>query len=429
MSHWKEYKLGEITDINKKSVGKGYSFEIIEYVDTSSVTENKFDNPQIIPLVEAPSRAKRLVDEGDTIISTVRPIQKHYGFIKNSKPNTVVSTGFAVVSPKKIDPKFLYYFLTQEEITVYLNTLAESGTTTFPAFRPEELAKLTIWAPESIEEQTAIASILSSLDQKIELNNAINRNLEALAQALFKQWFVEFEFPVDQNGNFSPLTGEMSEGQRGYKSSGGEMVESELGMIPKGWRVGKLGDILTVKGGTTPSTKEPKYWEGNLHWTSPRDLSTLEFPVLLNTDKKITEEGLKQISSGLLPKGTLLLSSRAPIGYLAITEIETAINQGYIAINCKQPYSNLFMLYWLRQYMESVIARANGSTFLEISKSNFKEIDVIIPSETIHNQFIEVVNQLFKQLVLFQRENNKLSSLRDTLLPKLISGELEVKDV
>ncbi|MDY0253396.1 MAG: restriction endonuclease subunit S [Tenuifilaceae bacterium] len=429
MSHWKEYKLGEIADINKKSVGKGYSFEIIEYVDTSSVTENKFDNPQIIPLVEAPSRAKRLVDEGDTIISTVRPIQKHYGFIKNSKPNTVVSTGFAVVSPKKIDPKFLYYFLTQEEITIYLNTLAESGTTTFPAFRPEELAKLTIWAPESIEEQTAIASILSSLDQKIELNNAINRNLEALAQALFKQWFVEFEFPVDQNGNFSPLTGEMSEGQRGYKSSGGEMVESELGMIPKGWRVGKLGDILTVKGGTTPSTKEPKYWEGNLHWTSPRDLSTLEFPVLLNTDKKITEEGLKQISSGLLPKGTLLLSSRAPIGYLAITEIETAINQGYIAINCKQPYSNLFMLYWLRQYMESVIARANGSTFLEISKSNFKEIDVIIPSETIHNQFIEVVNQLFKQLVLFQRENNKLSSLRDTLLPKLISGELEVKNV
>jgi len=111
------------------------------------------------------------------------------------------------------------------------------------------------------------------------------------------------------------------------------------------------------------------------YWTSPRDLSTLSFPVLLDTEKKITKEGLKKISSGLLPKGTLLLSSRAPIGYLAVTEIPVAINQGYIAIDCSKGYSNLFMLYWLKANMNILIQNANGSTFLENSKSVFRNID------------------------------------------------------
>jgi len=142
----------------------------------------------------------------------------------------------------------------------------------------------------------------------------------------------------------------------------------------------------------------------------------------------LTQEGLRKVSSGLLPLGTLLLSSRAPIGYLAITEIETAINQGYIAINCINNYSNLFMLYWLRQNMDAVIARANGSTFLEISKSNFKEIDILIPLNQIHDQFIGAVNSMFQILVSNQKETVKLEKLRDTLLPKLISGELTVNE-
>jgi type I restriction enzyme S subunit len=165
----------------------------------------------------------------------------------------------------------------------------------------------------------------------------------------------------------------------------------------------------------------------NIFWTSPRDLSGLKFPVLLTTEKKITIEGLKKVSSGLLPKGTLLLSSRAPIGYLAITEIETAINQGYIAINCKNGFTNLFMLYWLKHNMDLVIERANGSTFLEISKSNFKEIKIVKPDLNTLKQFLIQAEPLFNFLISNEKENQELTNLRNTLLPKLISGELDVK--
>lgn len=139
------------------------------------------------------------------------------------------------------------------------------------------------------------------------------------------------------------------------------MVESELGMIPEGWEVGILDDILEVKCGTTSSTKDNTFWNGSFHWTSPRDFSNLQFPLLINTDKKVTEKGLKKISLGLLPIGTLLLSSRAPIAYLAI-------NQGYIAINGKKDYSNIYILYWLKQNMNSVIEEPMDLLFWRFRK-------------------------------------------------------------
>lgn len=310
---------------------------------------------------------------------------------------------------KKVDPGYFYYLLKTLDFT-QLN----SGSAV-PSLNRNFIHPFVVSIPESIKTQTAIAEILSSLDDKIELNNNINKELEKLAQTLFKQWFIEFEFP-DENGE-------------PYQSSGGEMIESELGMIPKDWEIGILDDILEVKGGTTPSTKDASFWDGIYHWTSPRDLSNLEFPLLIDTDKKITAKGLKKISSGLLPKGTLLLSSRAPIGYLAITEIETAINQGYIAINGKKEFSNIFILYWLKVNMHLVIERANGSTFLEISKTNFKQINCIIPDSTILHQYINQANATFEVMRNNLLENQELSTLRDTLLPKLISGELNVKDL
>ena len=310
---------------------------------------------------------------------------------------------------KKVDPGYFYYLLKTLDFT-QLN----SGSAV-PSLNRNFIHPFVVSIPESIKTQTAIAEILSSLDDKIELNNNINKELENLAQTLFKQWFIDFEFP---NENGEP-----------YQSSGGEMVESEQGMIPKDWEIGILDDILEVKGGTTPSTKDASFWDGIYHWTSPRDLSNLEFPLLIDTDKKITAKGLKKISSGLLPKGTLLLSSRAPIGYLAITEIETAINQGYIAINGKKEFSNIFILYWLKVNMHLVIERANGSTFLEISKTNFKQINCIIPDSTILHQYINQANATFEVMRNNLLENQELSTLRDTLLPKLISGELNVKDL
>ncbi|MDP1624726.1 MAG: restriction endonuclease subunit S [bacterium] len=425
---WKKYKLGELIEINAQSITANFPFDEIEYIDTASVTNNKFESVQKIKLSEAPSRAKRIVRDGDVILSTVRPIQRHFGFIRNPKPYTIASTGFAVLTPKKIFPEFLYYYLSQDSITYYLNGIAETTTTTFPAFRPDTLEDLEIEIPDDIETQRRIADILSALDEKIELNRQTNATLESIAQAIFREWFVEFNFPdpdeTDPKGlsrDHAPLQAKES-GKNGSRQAGQTFRVSG---IPQGWRVGKLGDVIEIKGGTTPSTKEEKYWNGEYYWATPKDLSNLSSPILLDTERKITKEGVSQIGSGILPKGTLLLSSRAPIGYLAISNVPISINQGFIAINAKE-LSNLFMLHWLKENMETIISRANGSTFLEISKTSFKDIELVIPDVQTATRFEEIVSPIFEQINNNEQQSATLAAVRDALLPKLMSGEIEV---
>jgi type I restriction enzyme S subunit len=182
-------------------------------------------------------------------------------------------------------------------------------------------------------------------------------------------------------------------------------------------------------GGSTPSTKEPIYWqEGTIPWATPKDLASLSSPVLLKTERSITEAGLQQISSGLLPKGTVLLSSRAPIGYLAIAEMPVAINQGFIAIICNERISNHYVLQWLKQNMSIILGRANGTTFLEICKANFRPIPILLPPSNVLKQFNCTVEGLYQALVNNLAQNHTLSTLRDALLPKLISGQIRVKE-
>lgn len=291
------------------------------------------------------------------------------------------------------------------------------------------IESLSVSAPP-IQEQRAIAHILGTLDDKIELNRKQNETLEAMARALFKAWFVDFE-PVR-----AKLEGRWQRGQslpglpaHLYDLFPDRLVESELGEIPEGWRHSTIGEEVTVCGGSTPSTKETGFWDGGHHcWATPKDLSALKFPVLLDTDRKITHAGLGKISSGLLPVGTVLLSSRAPIGYLAIAEVPTAINQGFIAMKCDGVLPNVFVLAWCRESMDAIVGNANGSTFQEISKSNFRPIPVVVPSEPALNSYRAAADSLYRQMAENERESRTLAQLRDTLLPKLISGELRVPD-
>jgi len=252
----------------------------------------------------------------------------------------------------------------------------------------------------------------------------MSETLEAMARALFKAWFVDFE----------PVRAKM-EGRAPYLPADlwqlfpDRLDESELGEIPEGWRHSTIGEEVTVCGGSTPSTKESRFWEGGQHcWATPKDLSALNFPVLLGTDRKITDAGLTKISSGLLPVGTVLLSSRAPIGYLAIAEVPTAINQGFIAMKCNGALPNVFVLLWCRESMDAIVGNANGSTFQEISKSNFRPLRVVVPSAPVLALFTNSVSPLYRQLVKNERESRTLAQLRDTLLPKLVSGELRIAD-
>jgi type I restriction enzyme M protein len=207
------------------------------------------------------------------------------------------------------------------------------------------------------------------------------------------------------------------------------LVDSELGEIPEGWEVKPIGDMAEVLGGSTPKTERAEYWEGGTHHrVTPKDLSGLSMPVLLDTERKIADAGLAQISSGLLPKGSVLLSSRAPIGYLAIAEIRVAVNQGFIAMKPRPGKSNLFLLRWASAAHDEIVSRANGSTFLEISKASFRPIRMVAPTAAVMQAFDRVSRPMYLKVVEHERESRSLAALRDTLLPKLISGELRVKD-
>lgn len=325
----------------------------------------------------------------------------------------------------KADSLFLYYYFNSPPGLHRLDTIrrhvAVAGIT------GTDLSKLSVRVPP-LPEQRAIAHILGTLDDKIELKRRMNEILEEMARALFKSWFVDFD-PVRAKMEGLWHRGESLPGLPAdlYDLFPDRLVSSELGEIPEGWGVKTLGDVVEAVGGTTPSTKVPEYWDGGTHcWATPKDLSSLSVPTLLNTERKITDAGLDRIGSGLLPKGTVLLSSRAPIGYLAISEVPVAINQGFIAMPPIETISNLFLLRWCSYFHQQIINYANGSTFLEISKRDFRLIPMTMPGETVINAFDRNTRPLYERIVSNERMSRALAAQRDALLPKLVSGELRL---
>jgi len=324
-----------------------------------------------------------------------------------------LNTTLYVESFKGNDPRFIYYFLQMIDYQKYSDKAA------VPGVNRNHLHTAQVLLP-SIDDQIQIASVLKSFDDKIALLRETNTTLEAIVQALFKSWFVDFD-PVRAKAEGRDPEGVPPEVADLFPN---EFADSELGVIPKAWKIDCFAGIAEILGGSTPSTKEPSYWEGGVHpWVTPKDLSGMDTPVLLDTERKVTDAGLGKISSGLLPAGVLLLSSRAPIGYLAIAEIPVAINQGFIVMKPKNGMSNLFLLNLVRQRMNDIKSHANGSTFMEISKSAFRPIQVVSPPPFVIKAFDDIARIHYDRLVLNQKQISVLTELRDTTLPRLMSGK------
>jgi restriction endonuclease S subunit len=275
--------------------------------------------------------------------------------------------------------------------------------------------------PPFTRTREGIVEVLERIEGKIELNRRMNATLEAMARAMFQSWFVDFDPVWAKLGGRQPFGLDPASAALFPES----FDSSVVGQIPNGWSIKPVGEVVDCVGGGTPSTAEPIYWEGGTHhWTTPKDFSSLQAPVLLDTDRKLTGAGIAKISSGLLPAGTLLLSSRAPVGYLAITAMPVAINQGFIALKCNGFASNIFMLNWCQANIAEIKSRATGTTFAEISKQNFRPIPVVLPPIELMVAFTAKAAPLYSQITANLHQSQALANMRDTLLPKLPSGEL-----
>lgn len=276
----------------------------------------------------------------------------------------------------------------------------------------------------SINEQCAIAGVLGALDDKIEQNRRTARALEQLARAIFRAWFVDFE-PVKAKAAGASAFPSMP--QHVFDALPTRFIDSDIGPVPEGWEVRAIGDVVTTKGGGTPSTKSPHYWDGGQHcWATPKDMSRLSHPVLLDTERRITDAGVNSISSDILPVGTVLMSSRAPVGYLAIAGVPTAINQGFIAMVCDGPLPPIYVFNMAFTSMAAIKAHASGTTFPEISKKNFRPLPVVVPTANVIRAYQLIADPLWGLLTGSVKEEERLASTRDFLLPQLLSGSVKV---
>ncbi len=406
MTNWKEYKLGELIETVSKTFK--FSDKKVVFLNTSDTLEGKVINHTLFEPKKLPGQAKKTIQPNDILYSEIRPANKRYAFVDFDSSNYVVSTKLMVLrvlDKEVISPKYLYYFLTSDEIVSYLQMLAESRSGTFPQIRFEEVSLLDIKLPP-LNVQNEIVELVASLDDKIELNNKINQELEALAQTLFKQWFIDFEFP---NENGQP-----------YKSSGGEMVDSELGEIPKGWEVGSIYDVSDVIYGAPFKSKLFNQENRGLPLIRIRDLKTFQ-------PQNWTEE--------IHPKGTKIYAGDLVVGMDAEFRPhfwlgQTAwLNQRLCHFRPKKGFSKLFVREIIRPQLAFHENSSVGTTVIHLGKGDIDTFKSLIPSKNGLLAFEELSNSLFDSIINNSKENQELTILRDTLLPKLISGELEVAEV
>lgn len=389
---WKEVRLGDVCETNKSQYSIKENWCHFKYLDTGNITKGQIDKIQLFDSFERlPSRARRKVLDGDIIYSSVRPNQEHYGYISNPPEELLVSTGFVVISAKKniVNPIFLYNFLTRPEITKYLQAIGEQSVCTYPAIKPSDIEDLVINIP-SLETQEKIASILSSLDEKIETNRKICANLEAQAQALFKHWFIDFAPFKD-----------------------GKFVDSELGMIPEGWRVGTLFDIAEVhdsKRKPLSAMQRAKMDKIYPYYGATEQMDSVDSYIFDGRYVLMGEDGSVVRDNGL--------------PYIQYVWGKIWVNNHAHVLSGKDGFTTEMLVPFLTNY--NIKGLVTGAVQAKLNQTNMANIKIAIPPINILNECSELFDSIYAKYRQCSQESSRLSTLRDTLLPKLMSGQIKV---
>lgn len=400
MEEWKDTRIGDVCDTISDTY-KGEANEVV-LINTSDVLEGKCLNHLKIPNKDLKGQFKKTFKRDDILYSEIRPANKRFAYIDFDPVDYIASTKLMVIRHRdNITPRYLYYILKSSSVIEELQMLAESRSGTFPQITFSELSKLEIKLPP-IVEQERILGILSSLDDKIELNRKINANLEAQAQALFKSCFVDFEPFKD-----------------------GEFVESELGRIPKGWKVGTLSSIADYTNGLAMQKFRPQEGEEGLPVLKIKELgqgsiddnSELCSPTLIG-DKYIINDGDIIFSWS----GTLMVKiwSGGKCG----------LNQ-HLFVVVPKDNPKWFVYHWTRHHLDNFIriAKDKAVTMGHIKRGELDKAKTLIPDTENMRKIDAMMKPLFEQMITNELESRRLASLRDALLPRLMSGELKVNEI
>lgn len=412
---WSLTRIGDVTKTNQRTYSVSEHWPFVNYLDTGNITEGIINHIQhlVAGRDSLPSRARRVVYLDDIIYSTVRPNQRHYGIIKEVLPNMLVSTGFVVITADKsaIDSDFLYYYLTQDNIVNSLHAIGEQSVSAYPSIRSSDIENLEILLPPLIE-QRRISNILRSIDNKIANNERINNHLEQIAQAVFKSWFVDFEpfggdIPNDwQEGTFSEVILATIGGDWGKDTPTGNNTQ----------------EVYCIRGADIPDVNAGNKGKMPIRYILPKSYTDKQ---LMNGDIVV------EISGGSPTQST----GRCALITHSLLE---RYNRGLICTNfCRavKPLAGFSMFvyfYWKYLYSRNVMfSYENGTTGIK----NFDIMGflgtepIIIPPIEVAHQFNETIGVLVDMVFANGFKNETLATIRDTLLPRLISGELSVSDL
>lgn len=310
-----------------------------------------------------------------------------------------------------LDKKFSYYLISSDMVKRQLSAAAQQ--TKIRHTSPDKIKDCTVWIPP-LPEQKKIGQLLSDLDRKIEINRAINHNLEAMAKQLYDYWFVQFDFP-DENG-------------KPYKSSGGKMVWNEKlkREVPALWETKQVDDIAKVFNGATPSTAGEQNYGGSIVWITPKDLSDQKHKFVYHGERNISQMGYNSCSTHLLPINTILMSSRAPIGLLAIAKTELCTNQGFKSFVPKEESMATYLYYYLQIHIKQIEQLGTGTTFKEVSREDVLKFPILKPIDEVLHLWGKKVTAINDRQLELQKENEDLTKLRDSLLPLLMNGQVKI---
>lgn len=414
-SSWKVVTIDSVAMVNSKTIGSKAPYKEIAYIDIESVNKGKINTPSIMDFSSAPSRARRKVSPGDILISTVRPNLQHYAYLNETKENWIASTGFAVVSPtQKVDSRFLFYYLTSDTFTNYLTSVADGAA--YPAFNPSEIEKAELLLPP-LPEQQAIASILSALDDKIELNRRMNQTLESMARALFQSWFVDFD-PVRAKMEGRPPYGLDPATAALFHAS---FEVSPIGEIPQGWKVKPLDQIADFLNGLALQ-KFPPVGEDYLPVIK---IAELRRGITESSDKASTQLDKKYI----VEDGDILFSWSGSLEVVVWCGGKGALNQHLFKVTSKD-YPKWFYYQWLKEFLPHFqqIAAGKATTMGHIQRHHLTAALAIVPPGEVLKRMTHQMEPILEKIVVNNLEVRTLTTLRDELLPRLMSGELRVKE-